>query len=88
MKPTVGFPPLIPFTDHVTVVGKFPALETVALARSVRVRDDTIIRGTVEPKANYANVPAPKKTSGGNSTDHPGVFSRIGGFFRKLFGGS
>jgi hypothetical protein len=65
-----------------------PALETVALARSVRVRDDTIIRGTVEPKGNYTNVPPPRKTSDGNSAEHSGVFSRIGGFFRKLFGGS
>jgi hypothetical protein len=65
-----------------------PTLETVALAHSVRVRDETIIHGTVEPKGNYGNVAAPKKTSGGNSGDHLGVFSRIGGFFRKLFGGS
>jgi hypothetical protein len=65
-----------------------PALETVALARAVRVRDDTIVHGTVEPKGNVAGVPVGKKTSDGNTGDHPGVFAKIGGFFRKLFGGS
>jgi hypothetical protein len=65
-----------------------PALETVALARAVRVRDDTIVRGTVEPKGNTANIPAAKKISDGNNADRPGVFAKIGGFFRKLFGGS
>jgi len=64
-----------------------PALETVALARSVRVRDDTIVHGTVEPKGNGSMTTAAKKTSG-VSADHSGVFAKIGGFFRKLFGGS
>jgi hypothetical protein len=63
------------------------AIETVALARSVRIREDTIVRGTVEPKGNVASVPAVKKASDSNA-DHPGVFAKIGGFFRKLFGGS
>jgi hypothetical protein len=84
---TVVMPPLV-FNASSPDESSDPALETVALARSIRVRDDTIIRGTVEPKGNYANVPTPKKTSDSNSTDHPGVFSRISGFFRKLFGGS
>jgi hypothetical protein len=51
------------------------ALETIALARSVRVREDTIIHGTVEPKGIPGSTPAAKKSSG------------IGGFFRRLFGG-
>jgi hypothetical protein len=52
------------------------ALESIALARSVRVREDTIIHGTVEPKGIPGSAPAAKKSSG------------IGGFFRRLFGGS
>ena len=64
-----------------------PVLETIALVRSVRVREDTIVRGTVEPKGNFAIVPAAKKTSD-SGTAHAGVLARIGGFFRKIFGGS
>lgn len=64
-----------------------PAVEMIALVRSVRVRQDATIRGTVEPKGNSVVVPAGKKTSDGGA-DHPGVFARIGGFFRRLFGGS
>ncbi len=63
------------------------ALETVALARSVRIREDTVVHATVEPKGNGASVPVAKKTSDANA-DHSGVFAKIGGFFRKLFGGS
>jgi len=62
------------------------ALETVALARSVRVRQDTIIHGTVEPKGISGSTPTAKTNSDSNA-DHPGVFARIGGFFRRLFGG-
>jgi hypothetical protein len=52
------------------------ALETIALARSVRVREDTVIHGTVEPKGIPGSTPAAKTHSG------------IGEFFRRLFGGS
>ena len=52
------------------------ALQTIALARSVRVREDTIIRGTVAPKGIPGSTPAVKKRSG------------IAEFFRRLFGGS
>ena len=31
MVPMAGLPPATPFTDQVTVVGKFPAPETVAV---------------------------------------------------------
>ena len=62
-------------------------LETVALARSVRIHEDTTVHGTVEPKGNIANAPAAKRTSNANA-DRSGVFAKIGGFFRKLFGGS
>lgn len=64
-----------------------PKIEMVALVRSVRVRQDTVIRGTVEPKGNAVIVPAEKKTSA-TDADHPSVFAKIGGFFRRLFGGS
>jgi hypothetical protein len=64
-------------------------VETVALARSVRIREDTIVHGTVEPKGNAASVPVTKnKNTSDSNSDHPGVFAKIGGFFRKLFGGS
>jgi hypothetical protein len=52
------------------------AMETIALARSVRVREDTIVYGTVEQKVNHGSTPAAKANSG------------ISGFFRRLFGGS
>jgi hypothetical protein len=52
------------------------ALETIALARSVRVREDTVIHGTVEPKGTPGSTSAAKKKSG------------ISEFFRRLFGGS
>jgi hypothetical protein len=64
------------------------ALETIALARSVRVQEDTIVRGTVEAKGNPAIHSAAQKTNSNDQTAHPGVFARIGGFFKKLFGGS
>ena len=62
-------------------------LQTIALARAVRVREDTIIRGTVEAKGISGNNPATKTNSDANA-EHSGVFARIGGFFRRLFGGS
>lgn len=83
---TVVMPPLV-FNASNPDEPPDAALETVALARSVRIREDTIVHGTIEPKGNAANAPAAKKTSDANA-DHPGVFAKIGGFFRKLFGGS
>jgi hypothetical protein len=62
-----------------------PELETIALVRSVRVREDTIIRGTVEPRGNSVNLIASKKSSV-SGADHSGVMASIGRFFRKLFG--
>jgi hypothetical protein len=62
-----------------------PAMETIALVRSVRVHEDTMIRGTVEPKGNSGVVVASKKPSD-KSTEHSGVLASIGRFFRKLFG--
>jgi hypothetical protein len=81
---SVIMPPLV-FNASNPDLPEEPAIEMVALVRSVRVREDTIIRGTVEPKGNAAIVPAEKKTSDG-SGDHSGVLARIGGFFRRLFG--
>jgi hypothetical protein len=52
------------------------ALQTIALARSIRIREDTIFHGSVEPKGIPGSIPAAKKRSG------------IGEFFRRLFGGS
>lgn len=83
---TVIMPPLV-FNASNPDAPPDPTLETIAFVRSVRVREDTTIHGTVEPKGNSGNAPAAKKTSDA-SADHPGVFARIGGFFRKLFGGS
>jgi hypothetical protein len=62
-----------------------PELETIALVRSVRVREDTIIHGTVEPRGNSVNLIASKKSSV-SGADHSGVMASIGRFFRKLFG--
>jgi hypothetical protein len=83
---SIIMPPLV-FNSSNPNPPEEPAVEMVALVRSVRVREDTIIRGTVEPKGNSVIVPAEKKTSdsGGH---HSGVLARIGGFFRRLFGGS
>ncbi len=79
-------PPLV-FNSSNPETPEDPAVEMVALVRTVRVREDTTIHGTVEPKRNAVIVPAEKKTTDVNA-DHPGVLARIGGFFRRLFGGS
>ena len=78
---TVIMPPLV-FNASNPDAPPDPALETVAFVRSVRVREDTTIHGTVEPKGNSAATVATKNTSDA-SAEHPGVFARIGGFFRK-----
>jgi hypothetical protein len=64
-----------------------PATDMIALVRSVRVREETVFHGTVEPREIRAADPVATKTNSKDSADHPGVFARIGGFFRKLFGG-
>ena len=79
-------PPLV-FDSSNPELPEDPAVEMVALVRAVRVREDTIIHGTVEPKGNSVIVQAEKKTSESGG-DHSGVLARIGGFFRRLFGGS
>jgi hypothetical protein len=71
---TVLMPPLV-FNVSTPDEPDEAALETIALARSVRVREDTIIHGRVEPKGIPGSTPAAKKSSG------------ISGFFRRLFGG-
>lgn len=71
---TVLMPPLV-FNVSTADEPAEAALETIALARSVRVREDTIIHGTVEPKGIPGSTPTAKKSSG------------ISGFFRRLFGG-
>jgi len=83
---SIIMPPLV-FNSSNPDPPEEPAVEMVALVRSVRVREDTIIHGTVEPKGNAVIVPAEKKTSD-SAGDHSGVLARIGGFFRRLFGGS
>jgi len=82
----INMPPLV-FNSSNPDPPEEPAVEMITLVRSVRVREDAVIRGTVEPKGNAAIVPAEKKTSA-RSADHSGVLARIGGFFRRLFGGS
>lgn len=79
-------PPLV-FNSSNPDAPEDPAIEMVALVRAIRIREDTTIRGTVEPKGNAVIVPAEKKTSDSDG-DHSGVLARIGGFFRRLFGGS
>jgi len=84
---TIIMPPLV-FNASNPDEPSDPVLETMALVRSVRVREDTTIHGTVEPKGILGSTPAAKKDSDRTNADHSGVFARIGGFFRKLFGGS
>ena len=83
---SVIMPPLV-FNASSPEPPEEPAIEMVALVRSVRVREDTIIHGTVELKGNSAIAPLEKKTSDSGG-DHSGVLARIGGFFRRLFSGS
>jgi hypothetical protein len=82
---TVIMPPLV-YNASNPDPPEDPALETIALVRSVRVREDTIIRGTVQPKGTRASDSAATATNPNNTTSHSGVLDRIGGFFRRLFG--
>ena len=81
---SIVMPPLV-FNSSNPDPPEEPAVEMIALVRSVRVREDTTMRGTVEPKGNAAIISAEKKTSD-SGRDHSGVLARIGGFFRRLFG--
>ncbi len=64
-----------------------PSPETIVLVRSVQVREDTIFHGTVEPKGKHEGTP-PVQADSAAAKPHQGVFARIGGFFRRVFGAS
>lgn len=61
--------------------------EIFVLVRSVRVREDMVYRGVIEPSAKKKqDVPA-ANADPAPVRNQQGVFSRIGGFFRHAFGG-
>jgi hypothetical protein len=82
----VMMPPLVFDASHPEEPPN-PVIEMITLVRSVRVREDTVIRGTVEAKGIPGSTPTAKNNSD-SGTDHSGVLDRISGFFRRLFGGS
>jgi hypothetical protein len=64
-----------------------PSPDTMILVRSVRAREGVIFTGTVEPKGTR-EAPSVAQNATNAETPHQGFFAKIGGFFRRVFGGS
>ncbi len=64
-----------------------PNPNMMILVRSVRVREDTIISGTIAPSANRNSRTLAEIEDPFAQQPQPGFFARIGGFFRRVFGG-
>jgi hypothetical protein len=66
-----------------------PSAETILLVRTVVVHGEVVYRGSVAAgKSNQKKlVTTQVNTNSDPPPSQPGVFSRIGGFFRRLFGG-
>ncbi len=62
-----------------------PGPDMSALVRSVRIRENTIIRGTVEAKGNHASPPPAPPATSSDVISHAGVMDRIGNFFSQTF---
>ncbi len=63
--------------------------ETILLVRTAVVHGEVVYRGSIVPVKNHETKTAAAQTNAGAPAppSQPGVFARIGGFFRKLFGG-
>lgn len=86
----VYMPPLI-FDASSPVPPPDPDPSTIILVRSVRVREDTVIRGTIAGagagKGKNDSQTLTAKADPGAQQPQPGFFARVGGFFRRVFGG-
>ncbi len=66
-----------------------PSAETILLVRTAVVHGEAVYRGSVAPGKNRDTKMVAAQSNTGTSLppSQPGVFARIGGFFRRLFGG-
>jgi hypothetical protein len=66
-----------------------PSAETILLVRTAVVHGEVVYRGSVAPGKNRITKTLEAQANAGASpqSSQPGVFARIGGFFRRLFGG-
>lgn len=65
-----------------------PSPETIYLVQSVNVKEDTIFHGTVESKENGKKSAPAAQSDPNNARPKPGIFARLGGFFRRVLYGS
>ncbi len=66
-----------------------PSAETILLVRTAVVHGAVVYRGSVVPGKNHETktLAARADTSSASPSNRPGVLAKIGGFFRRLFGG-
>jgi hypothetical protein len=64
-----------------------PSPETIILVRSVRIREDTVISGTIQSNGKHESPTLAAKVDPNTQQPQPGFFTRLGGFFRRVFGG-
>ncbi|MFZ0821995.1 MAG: hypothetical protein WAM91_18175 [Candidatus Acidiferrales bacterium] len=66
-----------------------PSTETILLVRTVVVHGEVVYRGFVASGKNHETklVAAQANPNAASPPSQPGVFAKIGGFFRRLFGG-
>jgi hypothetical protein len=64
-----------------------PSPETIILVRSARIREDTVISGTIQSDGKHESPTLAAKADPNTQQPQPGFFTRLGGFFRRVFGG-
>jgi hypothetical protein len=66
-----------------------PGADTIMLVRTAVVHGEVLYRGSVVPGKNHATklLAAQANPVSASQSARPGLMARIGGFFRKLFGG-
>jgi hypothetical protein len=95
VPPSVGEPvfkvlmPPLRFDSSSPEAPDAPSAETILLVRTAVVHGEVVYRGSIAPGKNRDTKPvtAQANSSAAAPPSQPGVFSKIGGFFRKLFGG-
>lgn len=78
--------PALVFNSSTQVPLPDPSPQTIKLVRSVRVREDTVISGTIESNGKRNPQTLSAKADPNAQKPQPGFFARIGGFFRRVFG--
>jgi|SRR5579863_828635 len=63
-----------------------PSPQTITLVRAVRVREDTVISGTIQSNGKRNPQTLSAKADPNAQKPQTGFFARIGGFFRRVFG--